>query len=117
MLAQLLGDDGADAGIVVADEDGAVAALDRRGDRARAVRRRRRGRSARAATHSVVPGPCVVGLRPDGAAVLLHDAAADGEAEAGAALLAGVGGFDLLEAIEDGFELVRRECRGPGRRR
>ena len=47
-----------------------------------------------------------VALRPDGAAVLLDDAAADGEAEAGAALLAGVGGFDLLEAVEDGVELV-----------
>ena len=38
--------------------------------------------------------------------MLLDDAAADGESEAGAALLAGVGGFDLLEAIEDGVELV-----------
>ena len=38
--------------------------------------------------------------------MLLDDAAADGEAEAGAALLAGVGGFDLLEAVEDAVELV-----------
>ena len=38
--------------------------------------------------------------------MLLDDGAADGEAEAGAALLAGVGGFDLLEAVEDGVELV-----------
>ena len=38
--------------------------------------------------------------------MLLDDAAADGEAEAGAALLAGVGGLDLLEAIEDAVELV-----------
>ena len=38
--------------------------------------------------------------------MLLDDAAADGEAEAGAALLAGVGGLDLLEAVEDGVELV-----------
>jgi len=34
--------------------------------------------------------------------VLLDDAAADGEAEAGAAFLAGVGGLNLLEAVEDG---------------
>ncbi len=38
--------------------------------------------------------------------MLLDDAAADGEAEAGAALLASVGGLDLLEAVEDGVELV-----------
>ncbi len=38
--------------------------------------------------------------------MLLDDAAADGEAETGAALLAGVGGFDLLEAVEDAVELV-----------
>src|SRR4051812_17224656 len=36
---------------------------------------------------------------PDGAAVLLHDGAADGEAEAGAAFLAGVGEVDLVEAL------------------
>ncbi len=47
-----------------------------------------------------------VALRPDGAAMLLDDAAADGEAEAGAALLAGVGGLDLLEAVEDAVELI-----------
>ena len=38
--------------------------------------------------------------------MLLDDAAADGEAETGAALLAGVGGLDLLEAVEDAVELV-----------
>jgi len=38
---------------------------------------------------------------PDAAAVLDDDAAADGEAEAGAAHGAGVGGVDLLEAFED----------------
>ena len=38
--------------------------------------------------------------------MLLDDAAADGEAEAGAALLPGVGGFDLVEAVEDGVELI-----------
>src|SRR6185312_3897797 len=45
-------------------------------------------------------------LGPDAAAVLLDDGAADGEAEAGAAFLAGIGGVDLLEAIGDGLELV-----------
>ena len=43
---------------------------------------------------------------PDAAAVLGDDAAADGEAEAGAAHGAGVGGVALLEAVEDVFELV-----------
>ena len=47
-----------------------------------------------------------VALRPDGAAVLLDDAAADCEAETGAAFLAGVGGLDLLEAVEDAVEFV-----------
>ena len=44
--------------------------------------------------------------RPDVAAVLRDDAAADGEAEAGAAHGAGVGGVDLLEAVEDLLQLV-----------
>jgi hypothetical protein len=43
---------------------------------------------------------------PDVAAVLGDDGAADGEAEAGAAHGAGVGGVDLLEALEDLLELV-----------
>src|SRR5271154_6214658 len=43
---------------------------------------------------------------PDAAAVLGDDAAADGEAEAGAAHGAGVGGVDLVEALEDALELV-----------
>jgi len=43
---------------------------------------------------------------PDVAAVLGDDAAADGQAEAGAAHDAGVGGVDLLEAFEDLLELV-----------
>ncbi len=43
---------------------------------------------------------------PDAASVLGDDAAADGEAEAGAAHGAGVGGVALLEAVEDVFELV-----------
>ena len=48
----------------------------------------------------------LVGFCPDAAVVLVDDDAADGETEAGAALLAGVRGLDLLEAIEDGIELV-----------
>ena len=44
---------------------------------------------------------------PDAAAVLGNDAAADGEAEAGASHDAGVRGVDLLETLEDVFELVR----------
>ena len=55
-----------------------------------------------------VEGGAVAGLAggPDAAAVLVDDGAADGEAEAGAAHGAGVGGVDLLEALEDVFELV-----------
>ena len=48
----------------------------------------------------------VVGLGPDGAVVLRDDGAADGKAETGAAFLAGVGGLDLAEAVEDAVELV-----------
>ena len=47
---------------------------------------------------------------PDAAAVLADDAAADGEAEAGASHEAGVGGVDLLEALEDVLELVVRDA-------
>ena len=51
--------------------------------------------------------------------------AADRQAQAGAALLAGVGGVDLLEALEDALELVLRDAaalvddrgRAPRRRR
>ena len=43
---------------------------------------------------------------PDASAVLIDDAAADGEAQAGAAEGAGVGGVALLEALEDVFEFV-----------
>ena len=38
------------------------------------------------------------------------DAAADGEAEAGAALVARIGRVDLLEALEDAVELVGRNA-------
>src|SRR6185503_6575163 len=47
-----------------------------------------------------------VALGPDGAGVLLHDAAADGEAESGASLLAGVGRLNLLETVEDAVQLL-----------
>ena len=49
-------------------------------------------------------------LGPDPPAVLLDEAAADGEAEAGAALLARVGGVDLLEALEDRLQLIGRDA-------
>ncbi len=65
------------------------------------------GGAGGAGKHDVESGSeAEVALSPDGAAVLLDDAAADGEAETGAALLAGVGGLDLLEAVEDAVELV-----------
>ena len=94
-------DDGADALVVVADEDGAFATR-RLGDFLDDV-----GGANCAWKHNVKSGPGAdVALGPDGAAVLLNDAAADGEPESGAAFLAGVGGFDLTEAVEDGVELV-----------
>jgi len=43
---------------------------------------------------------------PDAASVVGDDAATDGEAEAGAAERAGVGGVALAEAVEDVLELV-----------
>src|SRR5882757_5495189 len=101
LAGEVLGDYGADAGVVVAYQDGAFATW----------RERRRehdvGCAAGAGKHDVESGAeAEVALGPDGARVLLDDAAADGEAEAGAAFLAGVGGLDLLEAIEDAVELV-----------
>lgn len=59
-----------------------------------------------------VEGGSVAGLAggPDAAGVLGDDAAADGEAEAGSAHGSGVGGVDLLEALEDMFEFVLRDA-------
>ena len=50
--------------------------------------------------------PNWIALCPDAPRVLHDDGAADGQAQPGAAFLAGVGGVDLLEAAEDGLELV-----------
>ena len=61
------------------------------------------GEDERCAGTAVMLG---VGFGVDGAVVLEDDGAADGETEAGAAFLAGVRGFDLAEAVEDGVELV-----------
>src|SRR5271170_1994547 len=101
LAGEVLGDHGADAGIVVADQDGAFAAgLGWSG-------KDDIGGAGGAGKHDVEGGSgAEVALSPDGAGVLLNDAAADGEAEAGSAFLACVGGFDLLEAVEDGVELV-----------
>src|ERR1700733_535570 len=78
LAGEVLGYDGADAGVVVADQDGAFAAWGKlRGDGDI-------GRAAGAGKHHVERGAgAEVALRPDGAAVLLDDAAADGEAETG----------------------------------
>ena len=101
LAGEVLGDYGADAGVVIADQDCAFAA---RGERRR---EHNVGGAAGAGKHDVKGGPeAKVALGPDGAAVLLDDAAADGEAEAGATFLAGVGWLDLLEAVEDAVELV-----------
>src|SRR5712675_472292 len=101
LAGEVFGDYGADAGVVVADQDGAFAA------RGQGSGKHDVAGAAGAGKHDVEGGAeAEVALRPDGAAVLLDDAAADGEAEAGAALLAGVGGLDLLEAVEDAVELV-----------
>ena len=47
-----------------------------------------------------------IALRPDAAAVLHDDGAADGEPQSGSTLLPGIRGVDLLEAVEDRFQLV-----------
>ena len=101
LASEVFGDDGADAAVVVADEDGAFAArLDGGG-------KNDIGCAAGAGKHDVEGGSGTeVALGPDGAGVLLDDTAADGKTEAGSAFLAGVGGLDLLEAVEDGVELV-----------
>jgi hypothetical protein len=48
-------------------------------------------------------------LDPGPPAVLLDDAAADGQTKAAAALVARIGRIDLLEAPEDGLQLVGRD--------
>ena len=65
--------------------------------------------SAGSVNENVAPWPGVA-LGPDPPAVLLDEAAADGQAEAGAALLAGVRRVDLLEALEDRLQLVGRDA-------
>ena len=101
LAVKVFGDHGANAGIVVADHDGAFAAWGKDCADGHV------GGAGGAREHDVEGGSGYeIALGPDGAAVLLDDAAADGEAEAGAALLARVGGLDLLEAIEDGVEFV-----------
>ena len=93
----MFGDNGADAGVIVADQDGAFAS-----DWNLSSGRHYVGGAGGAGKHDEERGSeTKVALSPDGAAVLLDDAAADGEAEAGSALLTGVGGLDLLEAVEE----------------
>jgi len=101
LVHEVLPYDGADAWVIIADEDGALAARQHVGG-CDCV-----GNAGGAGEHDVERGSgAEVALCPDGAAVLLDDGAADGEAEAGSAFLASVGGLDLLEAIEDGVEFV-----------
>ena len=42
--------------------------------------------------------------------MLLHDRSADSQTEPGSALLPGVGGFNLLEAVEDRVQLLKRNA-------
>ncbi len=105
VLAEVLADDGADAGVVVAEDDGAVDGGETGGDGRGSATGLRRGQGKQEGG-SGAAALLLVGFCPDAAVVLVDDGAADGEAEAGAAFLAGVGGFDLLETVEDGVELV-----------
>ena len=50
---------------------------------------------------------------PDAATMLLNDAAAESQAEAGAAEIARVGGIALLESIKDLFEFLGRDAAAP----
>src|ERR1039458_8587769 len=74
----------------------------RHAGRAGGARAREREREAEAAA---LPWGAV---GPEAPAVALDDAAGDGQAETAAALLAGVGDVDLVEALEDRVELVGR---------
>src|SRR5581483_3139291 len=47
---------------------------------------------------------------PDAASVLADDGPADGEAETGSALLAGIGGIHLLESVKDTLQFIRRDA-------
>jgi len=58
--------------------------------------------------------PAFVRLRPDDAAVLLYDAAADGEAKPGAPLLAGVRRLNLLKAVSRCISTPRRRTAWSG---
>ncbi len=101
LLRKVFADDGADVGVVVADED-ATFADGKDGSGNEGVRRAGGTRQ-----HDVEGSAGTeVALRPDGSGVLLNDGSADGKAETGAALLASVGGLNLLETIEDVVELV-----------
>ncbi len=107
VAGEVLLDDGSDAGIVVADKDGAFSA--RKGENE--GRNDRVGGSGGAGDHDVESASGVeISLSPDGSAVLLDDGPADGEAETGAAFPPGIGGLNLVKAVEDGVELVRRDA-------
>jgi len=47
---------------------------------------------------------------PDLPTVTVDDLPGDRQAQAGSALLAGIGGIDLVEALEDRVELIRRDA-------
>ena len=103
VLAQVFTDHGANVGIVVAEQDAALAG---RGEGFSASETRESDEE-RGSGAAVMGG---VRLRPDMTIVLGDDGAANGKAEAGAAFLAGVRGFHLAEAFEDGVELVERDA-------
>ena len=105
LAGEVLADDGTNARIVVTDEDGALAARQSESGRDGV------GGAGDAGEHDVEGGPrAEIALRPDGTTVLLDDAAADGQTEAGATFLTCVGGLYLVEAIEDGVEHVGRNA-------
>ena len=53
----------------------------------------------------------MLGVDGDGAAVGLGDGAGDGQTEAGAAVVAGAGGVEAGEALEDPLGFGRRDAR------
>ena len=69
---------------------------------------RRCGGAAGTVNDNVEPPSALLG--PDPPAVLLDDRRADRQPEPGAALLAGVRGVDLVEAVEDPLQLVGRDA-------
>src|SRR4051794_3152494 len=105
LAGQMLRDDGSNSSIVVTDQNGSFTTR-RQSNRQREIRSTgctRQHHIERRALYKVT-------LCPDGTAVLLNNASADGQAQTSTTTLTCIGRFNLLETIEDAVELVSRNA-------